>query len=160
MQGTQVAPTGAGHADAAVQPLQIGNVFQLCSQLFASIGRFQQFFHGIQPLPDRLDPDQRIAEPLFQPSGPHGSACAVQATEQRTVPLPLSHAGGNLQIAAGGRIKGKMFVALLYSDITNMRQSGLAVLAQVIQGSGGGQQRLRKMFQSKRLRRCGLEMAA
>ncbi len=56
VQCPQVAPGGGGHADTAIEPLQVGDLPQLRLHLLPQVRGLQQFFHRSQSLPDRLQP--------------------------------------------------------------------------------------------------------
>ena len=160
VQGPQIPPGGRGHADAAVEALHVGDLFQAGNQLFPQRGRLQQLLHRVQPLPDRLQPHQRIAEPLFQAACPHGGRGTVQAPQQRAALLPLGHGGGDLQVAAGGRVQGQVFAALVDPDVADMGYGGLSVLPQVIEGSAGRHQAVGHGIQPQCLGRGCAELAA
>ncbi len=159
-QGPQVASAGRGHADAAVEAFQVGDAPQPGDQRVADRRCLQQLFDRIQTLADRLQSDQRVGEPLLEAAGTHGGAGPVQAAQQRAALPAVGHAGGDLQVAAGGRVQGQMFGALVDADVADMGDGRFAVLPQVIQGCAGRHQAGRHLLQSQGLGRCGAELAA
>ncbi len=159
VQGPQVAPGGRGHADTAVEPLKVGDLPKLRPHLLPQVRGLQQFFHRGKPLPDRLQSHQGIAEPLFQAPGAHGGGGPVQAAQERAGLLSLGHGGGDLQVAAGGRVQGQVFCPLVDLDVADVGDGRLAVFPQVVQGRPGRRQAGRHGAKTQGLGRCGPELA-
>ena len=86
---------------AAAEPFQVVDLFQVLAQVPVPAGIGQQVFNGIQPGLDLPAVLEREEEAAAQQTRPHGRTGQVEDREQRALAPAADNGPGQFQVAAG-----------------------------------------------------------
>ncbi len=126
-----------GQGDAARQPFEVQDPFELVPKLLTLDGSIEELGHGVEPGVDRRTVHQRPEKPGSQQPAAHGRQREVDDVQERIFDPAVAEVPDELQIPDGGCVQGQKLALSDKGHFVDERQGILPDFFQIGQKPAG-----------------------